>query len=846
MTLAFRNQLSQTAKQIRTLLANPPADWQADKDASAALTLLDLEEEIAVNSEYSEALQTEATRFDDGQRLFLSAFGRLPAASKDAEQKVYDDLLADIRVDDLQSECRQVISTISRRLRAYKRTDSELRAQIAQAQTRAAANITLADNGRDESLLRDLLQQNQQFMQTMQTHQTQQNQQMMQQMQGMLQALTLPQPPAATTPVAPITTTVPAVSVVSTAPAGLTTSATSFGAPHANAGNPLPHASAPVSSAPGGPFPVSIGPISMPIYTTGNMGAQSTFTPHSSHWTTPTGAGFGGQHQVYPQFFSSPFVPQTQQPLHDDRFRLPLPKMEIPYFHGERSKWRGFWQRFELVMSRHPELSNLERLILLLGYLKGDAEKLVEGIPIAEGNYQIVESLLKDAYDNKQMIICGLYNDLQKLEPATNTAKLKELYFQFLKICRQLEGALKTVLNQEEELAELKSDRPKRAKEEMSPIEREKEPDQHYTILSTMVDQMKPPVPQRPCSFCQEKGHWTDECHKYPDYQTRVDRNRELHQCFKCLRTGHSSKKCIATLTNCSHCKRRHNSAICREKFEQKRSDNQEQKPKEKKTGRKANTCQKPQAKIRAQGAIHQVPVVVGHCTVLGQVEIDSIKIQKEGPSKRTLNSIQKQMPTPSHPKTEKESHLAAHVSTPVRPPDWRKRQVKPEAKVQQPQRMPKHCSNERIREKVRITTARRSGLIGQENALTILNRTDHHSRQQNLARDHTDNPIKGLLDLCVQNQTPAIDTPRFYTGKSHQEFPNSVQMPTRSQPTHNSKGVTRNRSALCQTKFEPNEIVVPDSTNAEIKPLRRRRWNILAPGVSRAESRKEPPKISH
>ncbi|KAI1706575.1 hypothetical protein Ddc_15239 [Ditylenchus destructor] len=77
---------------------------------------------------------------------------------------------------------------------------------------------------------------------------------------------------------------------------------------------------------------------------------------------------------------------------------------------------------------------------------------------------------------------------------------------------------------------------------------------------------------------------------------------------------------------------------------------------------------------------------------------------------------------------------------------------------------------------------------------------------------------------------------------KSHHEFSNSVRMPTRSQSTLNSKELTRFRSAQCQTEFEPSEIVVPDSTNAEIKPLRRRRWNILA----RAESRKELSKINN
>ncbi|KAI1699814.1 hypothetical protein DdX_17105 [Ditylenchus destructor] len=80
-----------------------------------------LEEEIAVNTEHSDALLNEAARFEEGQRLFLSAFGKLPAGTKDAEQKIYDDLLTEIRLDELQTECRQMVSSIARRIRAYKR-----------------------------------------------------------------------------------------------------------------------------------------------------------------------------------------------------------------------------------------------------------------------------------------------------------------------------------------------------------------------------------------------------------------------------------------------------------------------------------------------------------------------------------------------------------------------------------------------------------------------------------------------------------------------------------------------------------------------------------------------------
>ncbi|KAI1697740.1 hypothetical protein DdX_18329 [Ditylenchus destructor] len=121
--------------------------------------------------------------------------------------------------------------------------------------------------------------------------------------------------------------------------------------------------------------------------------------------------------------------------------------------------------------------------------------------------------------------------------------------------------------------------------------------------------------------------------------------------------------------------------------------------------------------------------------------------------------------------------------------------------------------------------------------------RADYRSRQQNLSRDHPDNPTKGPLGRCVQNQAPINDTPRFYTGRSH---PNSVQRPTHSHPTRISKGLLRFQSALYQTEFNQNDPTVPDSINAEIKPPRLRKWNISCAGSVASGIAKRTQKANH
>ncbi|KAI1722343.1 Pao retrotransposon peptidase family protein [Ditylenchus destructor] len=150
-----------------------------------------------------------------------------------------------------------------------------------------------------------------------------------------------------------------------------------------------------------------------------------------------------------------------------------------------------------------------------------------------------------------------------------------------------------------------------------------------------------------------------------------------------------------------------------------------------KKTGRKANTIQKSQAKIRTQHTINQAPVIVGHCTVLSQIGIESeVRTQKNTqqipktgsgnksskrrrelkperkPStvanpdsavknevpKKTPYLVQKKMPTPLHPKVEKESN-------PYKQPMVAKPHPTPETQAKhqmllRPRRKQNRCSN--------------------------------------------------------------------------------------------------------------------------------------------------------
>ena len=56
-----------------------------------------------------------------------------------------------------------------------------------------------------------------------------------------------------------------------------------------------------------------------------------------------------------------------------------LPKVKLPYFDGKPADWVNFIVRFRDVVHRQVHLLDVQRNTLLLGQLKGEAERAVRG-----------------------------------------------------------------------------------------------------------------------------------------------------------------------------------------------------------------------------------------------------------------------------------------------------------------------------------------------------------------------------------------------------------------------------------------------------------------------------------
>lgn len=92
-----------------------------------------------------------------------------------------------------------------------------------------------------------------------------------------------------------------------------------------------------------------------------------------------------------------------QATLGERRNKLKLPEIKLPEFSGEYTKWLFFKNSFETTIQKTMKICQVHRNINLVGVLKGEAHKVIEGF--SSDNYEQAWRLLKATYDNEMIII---------------------------------------------------------------------------------------------------------------------------------------------------------------------------------------------------------------------------------------------------------------------------------------------------------------------------------------------------------------------------------------------------------------------------------------------------------
>jgi len=67
----------------------------------------------------------------------------------------------------------------------------------------------------------------------------------------------------------------------------------------------------------------------------------------------------------------------------------------------------------------------------------------------------------------------------------------------------------------------------------------------HVRTKSTKPPTSKPKGRQKPfCVFCENRGHWAQDCKEFTDVKDRTEKLKLASRCFLCLNRGHSLKNC--------------------------------------------------------------------------------------------------------------------------------------------------------------------------------------------------------------------------------------------------------------------------------------------------------------
>ncbi|XP_055605116.1 uncharacterized protein LOC129753327 [Uranotaenia lowii] len=98
-------------------------------------------------------------------------------------------------------------------------------------------------------------------------------------------------------------------------------------------------------------------------------------------------------------------------------FHHRLPKIDLPKFSGDESRWISFRDNFISMIHCNEDIPIVNKLQYLLQSLEGEAKKPFESVDVQDDNYSSTWDALKKRYDNKRFLRKELFRGLYNLPP---------------------------------------------------------------------------------------------------------------------------------------------------------------------------------------------------------------------------------------------------------------------------------------------------------------------------------------------------------------------------------------------------------------------------------------------
>ena len=125
------------------------------------------------------------------------------------------------------------------------------------------------------------------------------------------------------------------------------------------------------------------------------------------------------------QTITSNYQPQVGQGY----AKIRLPKLTMPRFKGELTKWNTFWDSFNASIHENDDISTIDKFNYLNSLLEGNAARAIHGLPLTESNYNSAIKILKDRFSKPQAIISAHMDELLKLQVCNDRANALRLFY---------------------------------------------------------------------------------------------------------------------------------------------------------------------------------------------------------------------------------------------------------------------------------------------------------------------------------------------------------------------------------------------------------------------------------
>uniref|UniRef100_A0A1X7U524 CCHC-type domain-containing protein n=1 Tax=Amphimedon queenslandica TaxID=400682 RepID=A0A1X7U524_AMPQE len=256
--------------------------------------------------------------------------------------------------------------------------------------------------------------------------------------------------------------------------------------------------------------------------------------------------------------------------------RAKLPKLDLPVFNGEITKWFTFWDSYKAAVHDNSDLLPVQKFTYLRSLLSRSAQECIAGLTSTEANDTEAVIVLGSRFGNKERIIAKHMEALLHLYPVSwqgNTLALCTLYH---KIENHLPSELSLAISRKISEDDWKFDK---IMEELSQELQARERTLPKPDSSRRTSHFRESKPQRErptsatlytsithCCYCDEENA-PESCTKVDKIDIKKSMLRDSGRCFICLRRGHISRNCRSSIKY-SLCSNKHHTSICMNKRE--------------------------------------------------------------------------------------------------------------------------------------------------------------------------------------------------------------------------------------------------------------------------------------